>query len=139
MLLRFCRHAHLTTCPPALLPFCLIDILFPFLNILIHAADATFPFFLDKYCDWKSTPRTTTTATTTYLFLELWAELAAKIENYSIFDCISVINSFVNQFIFKVLHFYYCTVSYTTFFNMFSGIRIWKYVSITCVILLARE
>ena len=67
-----CPFALLPSCPPALLPD---RYLVPFFKILIHAADATFPFFLDKCFDWKSTP---TTTTTTYLFLELWAELAAK-------------------------------------------------------------
>ena len=71
-ILPFCRPAVLPSAPPPLL----IDILLPFWNP--HSccrSDATFPFFLDKCCDWKSMP---TTTTTTYLFLELWAELAAK-------------------------------------------------------------
>ena len=46
VLLSFGPPARLPACPPA----------------LVHAADTTFPFFLDKCCAWKS-PTTTTTYT----------------------------------------------------------------------------
>ena len=63
----FCPPVHLSTYPPACLPACT--------PALMHAADTTFPFFLDKCCAWKSP---TTRTTTTYLFSELRAKLAAK-------------------------------------------------------------